>query len=340
MHHGYSYYRTTNELIDSSGKFQDNPYFHDDVTPEVLKSLIPIFEAQSAIERPILFCAKGKARMEGHEEHTMEQFLKENESTDISVRQIGQNNICTTGNSVTIHFNNFGLTQNLENFYRQNSTGINPDVIKSLIPIFENYRVERFEIKIKSHKGIVKLDVHPLDTIQCIKLKLQLIYGILFNKQYLVFEEKVLEDEDNLQDCNLSNASVIHMVYPLEENGTAILFQRILGRMFCLRVDQESTIKEIKIKIEEIEEIPIKRQRLFLDDGTTLNDETKVINYNIGKKIVKLAVTVEQDEMVKIMVKSLSGKMLLLCIGMHDTVEDLKCLLEAENGVKKENQRI
>uniref|UniRef100_T1IX06 Ubiquitin-like domain-containing protein n=1 Tax=Strigamia maritima TaxID=126957 RepID=T1IX06_STRMM len=255
-----------------------------------------------------------------------------------SVTQHGASNICTTGNNISIHIENFNSGQFLDNKYFH-SLDVNPNILKSLIPVFENTSTERFEVRIKTNRGIVTLDVHPSDQIQSIKLKLQLLYGILYNKQFLAFEEKVLHDKDKLTDYNIERSSLLYMVYSTEENG--MIFQRIHGRWFCLPVEPETPVPDLKNQIEIEEGLPADRQQLFLDDGKVLKDDKRISDYSIAKnQVVKVATKQLKDDMITVVVKQLTGHHIELTMGKYETIEDLKKQIELKANIDQNSQQL
>lgn len=102
-----------------------------------------------------------------------------------------------------------------------------------------------------------------------------------------------------------------------------------------INAGNNDTIKRIKEKIQEKEDIPPELQRLIfsntiLEDNKTLND------YNI-----KGEETIELKTLIQIFVKTLTGESIVINIHPDDTVLDLKKLIEKKKpDIKTKMQRI
>ena len=129
------------------------------------------------------------------------------------------------------------------------------------------------------------IEVGFFDTVLEIKEKIQKYHAIPISKQKLIFNGNVLQDNRNVEHCNILQSSHILLVVSPEFDKSATEIESLpLSKKIQLNIktptfkfhaplqmDVNDTILRLKEKIQEMEALPINRLAIH-SGGTELQD--------------------------------------------------------------------
>lgn len=142
-----------------------------------------------------------------------------------------------------------------------------------------------YEIVIRALEGErefrVPIPVRSSDTISNIKHKYSETQGVRLNGREFFYDGKQLKDDRTLESYGVQAGGVIALTPRLTEYGF-IIFAILPDKRLPLMVLGSDTVSALKQKIEEIEGIPSKRQRIAIA-GKRLEDERSLSEYSISR---------------------------------------------------------
>lgn len=100
-----------------------------------------------------------------------------------------------------------------------------------------------------------------LDTVANVKAKVQDKEGIPVEQQQLSFRGETLKDESILMACGISAEDTLSLTRIQEEIQVSV--QKALGEPLTFAMRPGDTVGDVKQKIEEVDNVPAARQRLF-----------------------------------------------------------------------------
>ena len=196
----------------------------------------------------------------------------------------------------------------------------------------------RIFINIVSGKTYV-IDVESSYTIEMIKKKMQDLTKIPIAQQRLFYKNgELTPNYYSLDDYSLFETN-LNIVLKSKESKEPIIFIEIFkGKTFAIEFKLSDTIKNLKMKLQNLENIPYSQQRLFFGAIELEDDNLSLIDYEIHQEII-LILLVKLKEPI-IYVKTLTSKTLILEIELSMSIEDVKALIEDKEGIPINKQRL
>ena len=192
----------------------------------------------------------------------------------------------------------------------------------------DTINMEPMKINVITPKGKkISLDVEPSETIKDVKKKIEDKENIPVDDQRLLFDDKLLEDHPTLKDYKINHGDTIDM-QPMTIN---VITPK--GKKISLDVEPDDTIKDVKKKIKNKENIPVKDQRLIFDDKL-LDDHPTLRDYK-----VKHGDTIKMEPMT-INVVTPNGKNISLDVEPTDKIQDIKKKILDKEGIPVDEQRL
>ena len=194
--------------------------------------------------------------------------------------------------------------------------------LKKVIQIF---------VQMQTYKTMV-LEVLPSDTIEVVKMEIeeeQEEEKTPVGQQRLIFAGQHLKNSWTLSDYNIQGECTLTLLIR-RENEMQIFVHSFRGKIFALEVKPPDTITEVKAKILEKEEIPVKDQRLMFG-GKKLEDTMTLADYKVKEEF--------RHEM-QIHIKPAEDKIICLGVETSYTVYDVKTKIQETKGIPVEKQKL
>ena len=159
-------------------------------------------------------------------------------------------------------------------------------------------------------------------------------YNYSLNKN----EKKIIEEDKNISRPFILRLRSKEYGNHLERSGLYIKFYiNILNdKTFPVEMDLSSTIEELRVKIKEMENIPINKYNLFYS-GFVLNNGHVLLDYNICNRSIVHLVFI--SNVIKIYIKILAGKTIILnYIDPNGIIEDIKDIINKKENIPKDKQ--
>ena len=140
-----------------------------------------------------------------------------------------------------------------------------------------------------------------------------------------------LDDYD--YDCsNVFNFNVLLLKLKKE----MIFIKFIKGKTFKVDVKLSDTIKNLKMKIQNLEKIPIEQQRLFFDCVQLKDDNLTLIDYKINNEsLIYLCTKIKEAIICAV---TLTRKKIILEVELSMTIETIKAMIKDIEGIPPDQQ--
>jgi len=190
------------------------------------------------------------------------------------------------------------------------------------------------QIFVKTLTFTITLEVDVTYTIENVKVQIQDEEGIPADQQHLFFQGRELKNSHTLSDYNIPKMSTLHLPLQLHH----YIFVKIsTEKTITLEIDPGDTVKDVKVKIQDLEGIPQDHQRLIFRGRWLSYDHCTLSHYNIQKGSTLHVVLCSHS--YGIFVKILIGKTLRYEVDASTTIEGVKAQIYDDEGIPPDMQR-
>jgi len=180
------------------------------------------------------------------------------------------------------------------------------------------------------------LEVEGTDTIGRVKVKIQDQLDATTKYMHLIFNGKQLEDGKKVADYNIQNGSTLNLIIIIPKMH--IVIKTLMGKTITLEVESSDTIDMVKAKIQEIEGIPTKRQKLVFSGREIKINGRALADYNIQDGSIIYLVLKLSLHTVKIYTSI--EEYFDLGVQGSDTIEQVKDKIHHHAGIPKNQQHL
>ena len=177
--------------------------------------------------------------------------------------------------------------------------------------------------------------------IESAKQKIGEITGLTVETMILKTDKgKELDNSKSFNDYNICNKETINMFYK-SQNGIILFVKKSYEQnTLALDVCQSETISNLKIEIANHKIYPFENL-LLMHNGILLEDEKNLLDYNINKESIILALFDNHESSgYEIYVKTLTGKTITLEVFSYYSIRMVKDLIYNKEGIPPNQQNL
>jgi ubiquitin len=177
---------------------------------------------------------------------------------------------------------------------------------------------------------IVTINVHPNDTIQNVKEKVEEKEGIPVDEQRLTFQGKELKKpKATLDDTGIKHGDTLKLepmtIYVRTPHGKKTIMLD--------HVQSTDTIRDIKDRVYDLEGVPVKDQRLLFKDQNLDEDNRTLKDYGIVHNDI-----LDLEGMCILVKENWADRTFKLDVEPQFTIDKIKDMIQDQEGHDKENQ--
>ncbi|CAF1368593.1 unnamed protein product [Didymodactylos carnosus] len=222
-----------------------------------------------------------------------------------------------------------------------------------------NYLID---IHIVTETGMtITATMDPHDTVLDVKRKIEEEEGLPVDHQQLTFCGKLLENGHELCDYNIQHHSTLQLVIKLPRSQFIQLDVKLpngLIHSLTATVTQTDTIKSVKQRLYENENIPVENQ-ILLFNGQELHNDRTLHYYNIENKSTLELIQQQfgnnfqanvsnysclgqtsQDHAIQINIQTQTGRIINLKVRLNDKIEKVKWNISQIESIAQNSQKL
>ena len=181
---------------------------------------------------------------------------------------------------------------------------------------------------------ILTIETSPEDTVDDIKRKVKKQTNIPMDDQRLSYKGVELDDpDDTMQVCGIQHGDTIDLSTDIE-----IKVKTLDGKLVPIVISPNGNILDVKKQVMDKEGIPVKQQRLYIDDPNDDDEEEELHDKSTLKKNgIKHGDVLHLGPM-KVNVNMPDGGTIVLHVTPDDTIKDVKKKIKKQEGIPVDDQ--
>ncbi|XP_030018494.1 polyubiquitin-C-like [Sphaeramia orbicularis] len=196
-----------------------------------------------------------------------------------------------------------------------------------------------FTVSVKTVTGQRhKVDVRSSDTVQALRIRLQVQTRVPTEHMCITFEDKILEDGRKLSEYRIQPKSMLYLWIQPQETGLTFTVKTEMGTKHKVHMSSLDPVKTLKLILQEIIQCPTNQQKLMFN-GRRLEENRPLSAYEIQQASV-VHMMIHKHNNVTVIVKTITGKSFYIDLDICDTVENLKVKIQDKEGVPVDQMQL